>query len=219
MCIKCIVCEIKDSFEKEFSMAQKQWIKTQNSAGFIGQVGGWDLNHHKTACIISFWENENSLNLFMKNIHDKIFFNNSQSEYCNAIKVAYFDSVLKMEGKLDSLTEILNKGKMLRIADCIVRKEKSAHFIAVQKKIWIPGMKKSQGMLGGEFSQSTDNVLRYFVSTFWDSIQNHEKYVAQDLPKYKNKSNLNHDIIKIIGWKTRLVDSWKITKKQHLLAL
>jgi hypothetical protein len=65
MHIKWIVCEIKNSFEKEFSTAQEQWIETQNSVGFIGQVGGWDLNHNKTACIISFWKNRDSLNLFM----------------------------------------------------------------------------------------------------------------------------------------------------------
>jgi len=212
MYIKWIVCEVKDSFEKEFSIAQEQWIETQNSVGFIGQVGGWDLNHHKTACIISFWKNENALNLFMKNIHDKIFFNNSQSKYYNSIKVAYFNSVLKMVGKFDSLTDILNNGKVLRIADCIVREEKTAHFEAIQKKVWIPGMKKSQGMLGGEFSKSTANASGYLVSTFWDSIQNHEKYVKENLPKYKNESNLNHDIIKIIGRNIRLVDSWKITK-------
>ncbi len=213
MFIKWIVCEIKDSFKEEFSIAQKQWIETQNATGFMGQVGGWDLNHYKTACIISFWENENALNLFMKNIHDKIFFNNSQSEYCNTIKVSYFNTVLKMEGKLDSLTETLNNGKILRTADCMVRVENIAHFTTVQKKIWIPGMKKSEGMLGGEFSKSTENASRYFVSTFWDSIQNHEKYVTQELPNYKNESDVNNDIIKIIGRNILLVDSWKITKK------
>jgi heme-degrading monooxygenase HmoA len=213
MHIKWIVCEIKNSFEKEFLTAQEQWIETQNSVGFIGQVGGWDLNHNKTACIISFWKNRDSLNLFMKNIHDKIFFNNSQSKYYDSIKVAYFDSVLKMEGEFDSLIETLNNGKILRVADCIVKKEKTEHFEKVQKNIWIPGMKKSHGMLGGKFSKATDNTSRYLVSTFWDSIQNHEKYIEQELPKYKNESNMNNDIIRIVGRKILLVDSWKIIKK------
>jgi heme-degrading monooxygenase HmoA len=213
MHIKWIVCKVKDNFKKEFSIAQERWIETQNSIGFIGQVGGWDLNHNNTACIISFWENENSLNLFMKNIHDGLFYSSSQSEYYDSVNVTHFYSLLKMAGKFDSLTETLNYGKVLRIADCDVKKEKIEHFESVQKDIWIPGMKKSQGMLGGVFCKVKDNTSRYLVSTFWDSLQNHEKYLEQQLPKYINESDVNNDINKIIGRKILLVDSWNIIKK------
>ena len=146
MYIKWIVCEVKNNSEKEFSAAQEQWVETQNSDGFIGQVGGWDINNKNTACIISFWENENSLNLFMKNIHDKIFFMNNQSKYYNSIKVDHFNSLLNMEGKLNTLIDVLNNGKLLRIGDYFVKKEKNEHFETVQKNIWLPGMKKIKGM-------------------------------------------------------------------------
>ena len=79
MFIKWIVCEVKESFKKEFSIAQEQWIETKYSEDFIGQVGGFDLNNKNIACVISFWKNEHSLKLFMENTHDKVFHNNNQS--------------------------------------------------------------------------------------------------------------------------------------------
>ena len=208
-----MVCEVKNNSEKEFSVAQEQWIETKNSDGFIGQAGGWELNNKKTACIISFWENENSLNLFMKNIHDKIIFISNQSKYYNSIKVDHFNSVLNMEGKFNMLIDVLNNGKLLRIGDCFVKKEKNEHFEMVQKNIWLPGMKKIKGMLGGEFSKAVNNTSRYLISTFWDSVENHNNYTKHELPKFKIKSNVKDDIDQITGRQILLVDAWKIIKK------
>jgi len=212
MYIKWIVCRIKDHFEKEFSDAQEQWIETQNSVGFIGQVGGWDLNQNKTACIISFWENESSLIQFMKNIHDNIFFNNSQSKYYNSIEVAYFDSGIKMEGNFDSFIDILNTGKVLQIDDFVVKKEKSVHFETVKNNIWLPGIKQSKRLLGDDFPKVSDKISRYLVSTFWESLSNHEKQIKKQFPKYRNESDVNNDINKGITRTIQLVDSWKIIK-------
>lgn len=217
MYIKWIVCNVNKNFEKEFSTAQEQWIETQNSVDFIGQVGGFDLNNKKIACIISFWENESSLKLFMKNIHDKVFLNNNQSEFYNSIKVDYFNSVLKMDGKFDLLIDALNNGKLLRIADCLVKQEKVNHFELAQKEVWLPGMKNNQGMLGGVFSKDDKNASHYLVSTFWSSLENHRKYVETNLPKLKVKADVKNDIASIIGRQILLIDSWKVitTNCQH----
>ena len=212
MYIKWIVCEVKNNFKKEFSTAQEQWIETQNSVGFIGQVGGFDLKSKNIACIISFWENENSLKLFMKNIHDKIFLKNNQSEYYNSIRVDYFNSELKMEGEYDLLIDALNNSKFLRVADCLVKQEKTDHFDNVQKEVWLPEMKESKGMLGGVFSKNVNNTSHYLVSTFWSSSENHRKYVETNLQKLKIKSDVKNDIENVIGIQIILIDTWKIIK-------
>ena len=98
-------------------------------------------------------------------------------------------------------------------ADCFVKKEKNEHFEMVQKNIWLPGMKKIKGMLGGEFSKAVNNTSRYLISTFWDSVENHNNYTKHELPKFKIKSNVKDDIDQITGRQILLVDAWKIIKK------
>ncbi len=212
MYIKWIVCEVKDNLEKEFSIAQERWIETQNSIGFIGQVGGVDLNNKRMACIISFWENECSLKLFMLKTHDKIFFNNKQSEFYNSIKVDHFNLVLKMEGEFEFLIDALNHGKFLRIAECIVKQDKVSHFETMQKEIWLPEMKNNKGMLGGGFSKDVNDATHYLVSTFWSSLKNHKEYVETNLSELKIESDVNNDTESIIGRQIILIDAWKIIK-------
>ncbi len=213
MVIKWIVCDIKNKFKKEFSLAQEQWIETQNAIGFIGQVGGWDLENKKTACIISFWENEKSLKLFMKNIHDKIFFNNNQSEYYTSISVDYFNSLLEMEVQFNSLIDTLNNVKMLKVEVWKVKQEKIKYFEMVQKNIWFPKMKKVKGMSGGYYSKAVNDSSRYLVSTFWDDIGDYKSYIERELTGHKVNANIKNEINQKTERQILLVDSWKIIKK------
>lgn len=212
MYIKWIVCCIKKNFEKEFSLAQEKWIKMQETSGLIGQIGGWDLKDKNTACVISFWEDQKSLEYFMQNIHDKIFLENKQVEYYDSIEVGYFNSILSMEGECSSLVDIIKNAKLLRIADCFVKQNNIDDFEKVQNEIWLPGMKNSNGMLGGKFSQSNNNSSRYLVSTFWNSLENHDNYVENKLPKLKVLANVKSLINSITGRQIIIVDSWKVVK-------
>ena len=213
MVVKWIVCDVKNNFKKEFSFAQEQWMETQNASGFIGQIGGWDVENKKTACIISFWENEKSLKLFMKNIHDKIFFAINQSEYYNSIHVEYFNSLFKIEPESSSLIAVLNNVKLLRIEICKIKQEKIEHFEMIQKNIRLPQMKKVKGMLGDYYSKSASDSLRYLVSTFWKSIGDHKSYREQELQEHKVNVDTKNDIDQLTEKQILLVDSWKIIKK------
>jgi len=213
MYVKWIVCEIKKDYEKDFSLAQEQWICTKNATGFIGQVGGWDSENKKTACIISFWENEKSLKLFMKNIHDKIFFMNKQSEYYSSISVDHYNSLLKLKSKSFSLIDALKDAKFLSIEAVKVKQEKNEHFKRLQKNIWFPEMKKVRGNLGAYFSEEVDDSSRHLISTFWDSIGNLNNYLRQKQPELKVNSHINKYMEQITMRQIQLVDSWKIIKK------
>ena len=212
MYVKWIVCSIRKGLRKEFSNAQEKWIETQKAEGFVGQVGGWDINNENDACIISFWENRKSLEFFMRNIHDKIFYGNKQSEIYESISVVYFENILEIKGSSYSLTEAIKHGKLLSISDCSLNYRKADHFEKIQKAIWLPRIKKSNGMLGGLFSKTEIGIPRYLVSTFWDSIKNHNNYVKNKLPIFRAEIKVDKDIDIMIGKQVLLIDSWRIIK-------
>jgi heme-degrading monooxygenase HmoA len=207
MYIKWIVCNIPLSLKNDFSSAQEKWIKTKSAKGFIAQAGGWNINDETEACIISFWESEDALKYFMQNVHDQIVSDNKQNQLYSSITVDHFKNVQMMDGESSALKEPIKNAKLLRIADYRVKAE---HFEEVQEDIWRPNMRSAQGMLGGCFSESVNNINKYLVSTFWDSGENHDNYVNKILPGLREKADAANDLDTIIGKQILLVDSWKI---------
>jgi hypothetical protein len=43
-----------------FSIAQERWGNLKDVDGFLGQIGGWDVNDPFEAGILSFWKDSNS---------------------------------------------------------------------------------------------------------------------------------------------------------------
>ena len=212
MFIKWIVCEVKKGKKQEFSLAQEKWIKSAEADGFIAQAGGWNLKNKYEACIISFWNSKEQLENFMGNLHDKIFDKNKQSETYNSIAVNHFIGKLDIERREASLSDAIQIGKLLRVTDCYLNPGKNVPFEKVQKEIWIPGMKNSEGMLIGIFSKASKNNVGYLVTSFWNSVENHNYYVANMLPKFKERTGVTNDMESTTGRIIELVDSWKIIK-------
>lgn len=212
MYIKWMVCEVKEGKKQEFSLAQDTWVKTADAKGFIAQAGGWDLKNNSEACIISFWDSKNSLEHFMDDLHDTIFYKNKQADTYNWIAVSHFIDNLNIEGKSDILRNAIKTNKSLCIADCYLNSEKSVHFEKVMKEIWTPGMGRAEGIPGGIFSKSSNNNLRYLLSTFLDHMENNNNHLLNLLTVYGNKSVISDDITKMEERVIKLVDSWKIIK-------
>ncbi|MEE9430030.1 MAG: YdbC family protein [Melioribacteraceae bacterium] len=210
MYLKWIVCEVENEFKSAFSEAQEKWFETKKTKGFMGQIGGWNLQYPTEACILSFWEDKNSLNYFMENIHYEIFNNNKQEKTYKSIYVNYFNLKFNMPGSEIDFARRIKTATFLRIADCKVKPEKVNHFEEVQKSIWLPGMRKTKGMLGGEFSISEKEMSRYLVSTFWDSEKNHAQYVKNNLSILQNKSDVENDLLNITGKQILLENSWRV---------
>lgn len=212
MYIKWIVCEVSDDKKKSFSGAQEKWKGMADSNGFLAQVGGWDIDNQNVACVIAFWETKKDLDFFMDHIHNQIFHGNKQSDTYKSITIGHFLSRMEMQRESDSLTDAVRKGRFLRIADCLVKPDRREHFERVQNEIWIPGMKSSNGMLGGLFSENTSTNNHYLVSTFWDEEENHSKYVKTKLPDFQKKADIKSDLQNITGKKIRLMNSWKVIR-------
>lgn len=212
MYIKWIICRVKENERQNFSRAQEKWERTSGANGFIAQTGGWDLINKNEACIISFWKNKELYEIFMRDLHDEIINDNKQANTYNQIFVEYFTSIFIMEGAAGTLKEAIQKGNLLRIANCIVKPEKIKHFEIMQSEIWLPGMRVSKGMLGGMFSKNENNNLKYLVSTFWDNIQNHTNYSHNKLPHLQEESDAANDISEITGKQILIVNTWRVIK-------
>ncbi len=210
MYLKWIVCKVENEFKSVFSEAQEKWVETKKTKGFMGQIGGWNLHNPNEACILSFWNDKNSLHYFMENIHDKIFTNSKQEKTYKSIDIYYFNLKFNMPGSEIDFTRRIKTASILRIADCKVKQEKIDHFEHVQKSVWLPGMKKTEGMLGGEFSISEKEMSSYLVSTFWDTKHNYSNYVKNNLSILQNKSNVKNDLLSITGKLILLEYSWRV---------
>ena len=90
MYLKWIVCKVKENEKQNFSEAQGKWERTSEANGFIAQTGGWDLKNKNEACIISFWESKEFLEVFMKDLHNEIIKDNKQANTYSEIFVEYF---------------------------------------------------------------------------------------------------------------------------------
>ncbi|MEJ2196298.1 MAG: DUF4937 domain-containing protein [Ignavibacteriaceae bacterium] len=187
MYIKWINCNVSLHLKDKFSLAQEKWLRTKSAKGFVAQTGGWNSKDETEACIISFWENKYALQNFMTNFHDQIFIENNQDQFYSSIAVDHFNSNLTLEGEVE-------------------------HFEQMQKEIWQPGMKNAKGMLIGYCSKSTNNTNAYLITTFWDSQENHQKYVDNILHGLIEKADVINDLETIAGKQLFLVDSWKILK-------
>ncbi len=212
MYIKWIVCDVKENFRDEFSLAQEKWKAIKNINGFKGQAGGWNLEKTSEACIISFWKDKKSLTYFMEYIHDDIFHDNKQDKTFQSIRIKYFDSKFDLLGRAKDLTETLENAEILRIAESLVIPENSEHFEEVQQLLWIPEMRKAKGMLGGVFSLAEKESNRYLVSTFWDNLEDHQTYARDKVPILREKAGVANDLITMDGKEILLVNTWKVLK-------
>lgn len=209
MLIKWILCNVPEKKKALFSQAQKQWDALKSLDGFLGQIGGWDINNSLKAGIISFWRDRGSYQLFMDHKHDEIFAANKQKNTYDSISVEIYEKKIDINGQ--DITRFLGKGKIIRIASCIVQDEKEEYFELMQKEIWNKGMSKSNGMLAGVFCKGEkNNRNKYLVVSLWKNEISHQKYVENTLPTLIEQSKTKEDLIQISGALIKVEEAWSI---------
>ena len=190
MFIKWNICKVENHEKHGFSFAQEKWSEMIKSKDFIAQAGGWDLNNKNEACIISFWENKESLDNFMKNTHDTIFNNTKQVETYSSIEVKYFDSFIENRDNYELLKEGIYGAKFLNVKTLKASKDEFESF----KKTKI---NHSTVIIRKELKETESNNFEYLISTFCKRFEN-------------NNSHLQPNINQILERQILLVDSWKI---------
>jgi quinol monooxygenase YgiN len=210
MFIKWITCEVTLEDKPKFSKAQEKWSATSEVSGFLGQIGGWDERNLTSACILSFWKDQESYALFMMETHDPIEKYSRQNLLYNMLVVDFFNPLSSISENTSNLNALLNSSKHLRVADCTVKSHRISHFKEVQTSVWIPSMKKAEGMLGGHFSLDDNNNSRFMISTLWDSSFIHDKYRTEQLPALYTKTEVMNDLEEITDWSVMLEPSWLV---------
>ncbi|MBY6035973.1 YdbC family protein [Fictibacillus nanhaiensis] len=206
MLIKWINCEVPEHKRIAFSYAQEQWKLLSNIDGFLGQVGGWDIDRPSKAGIISFWRDLPSYQFFMDFKHDRIFNENNQKNTYDSISVEIFEK--KFNCNENNVIQMLKYTKMMRIGLCIVKKDRRKHFEDMQKEIWNEGMSAHQDMLAGVFCEN--NQQNNLVVSLWRNKNSHQNYMDHTLPYLMKLSNVKDDVIEIQGSVLKLNETWSV---------
>jgi diacylglycerol kinase len=122
MFIKRIICQVDQDQKKAFSKAQEQWANIRNTKGFMGQIGGWQVKNEPTAMIMSFWENSNTYEFFMKHIHDTITLQNKQNAYYNTITTSFYEGLQTTLEDKNNFKNSLIHAKVLKTTDIFLKK-------------------------------------------------------------------------------------------------
>jgi heme-degrading monooxygenase HmoA len=207
---KWIVCEVAEEKEDRFSHAQEQWSEIAGLDGFLGQVGGWDARTPGRACIAALWADPKQYRAFMAGPHEDVVRESSQAATYDAIAVALFDVIGVMPGRCDSLNRALALGAVLRVADCAVRDDRREHLVEVQRSVWMPGMARADGMLGGVFGRVRGADARYLVATLWQDKEAHARYVAECLPRLRAEAEVERDVERLEGHLVHLEPPWRV---------
>ncbi|MED3993149.1 hypothetical protein P4647_00285 [Peribacillus frigoritolerans] len=95
-----------------------------------------------------------------------------------------FESISNM-GRTD-ITDIVDKGKLLRVAECSVENVKRDRFEQVLKDAGNRGM--IPGMLSGAFGKRQNG--RYMAASLWDNEDSHQRYADKELPALIKESGV-----------------------------
>ncbi|MDX8366256.1 YdbC family protein [Cytobacillus sp. IB215665] len=206
MLIKWIVCNVPLHKKRQFSIAQEQWRSLQNIDGFLGQIGGWDINTPTKACIIAFWKNHSSYKLFMKNKHDAIIEGNDQMNEYDSIKVEIFENNLNVLNF--NISEVLQKATFLHVEKDPCTKEKQNHFEQSQNSLCDIKMNEYKDMLGWMFS---NNHYSYLIASLWNNKEVDHTYIKNLLPKFNEKLTIKEHISQMNENLVQLDRNWLVT--------
>jgi heme-degrading monooxygenase HmoA len=199
--VKWITCSVGESDRERFSVAQRCWSELAGEPGLIAQAGGWDAG---LACILGCWTDRPAYAAFMSDRHDDIAMRSGQAGTYTSIDVATGESVLDIPGRAAGVAD----AALLRVADCRLREGRQEHFTRVQRDVWIPAMTVADGMLGGLFSRLGED--RYLVTTWWSSVQAHQRYATTDVPELRRRAAVDEDIAQLRGHALVLEPEWSV---------
>lgn len=176
MWLKWIRCSVEKNNREAFCDSQQQWSAIRGEAGLVGQFGGWDTLEPNNAGIVGLWQNQKSLEAFMTpgGTHDRIYAATGQEGLLQSVQTNVYHELFPMPGALPSLRAAARESTFMRVAQFRVSSEKYPLLLRAQRQIWIPALRKVEGMLGGSFG--TDGTDGFLVVTMWRDADLHEAY-------------------------------------------
>ncbi|MFJ8260625.1 YdbC family protein [Rummeliibacillus sp. NPDC094406] len=214
MIIKSIFCKVNEGMKLEFSQHQLEWQTIHKADGFLGQIGGWSLKDPLKACIFSFWQDLESYQNFMEEIHDRIFIASGQKETYHSISVDLFQVEFGIPGPSSYILSTLEDCKFIRTTSSHFKEKNLHHFIEMQRNVWNSGIEKPTGLLGGEIAFSLKNKLHILVFTGWNN-QTHQNYLIDVFPDLKKVASPEQDILKEEDEQFVVENSWRVNPNSN----
>jgi heme-degrading monooxygenase HmoA len=210
MIVKWIVCKVDEERRGAFSRAQEMWRELTGVDGFLGQVGGWEIRDPHLACIAGFWRDRKSYDRFMSDRHDAIFKQSRQEETYRSIRVSLSSRILDMPGCAKTFRQALRDARLLRVAECTVHPGREEHFLRSQETVWLPAMRKADGMLGGVFTLDVKSTKLYRVLTLWTDESSHRHWSDTQVRRLTEQAGTGNDAENITGRAVLLEPGWRV---------
>ncbi len=210
MLVKLFRCTVDQ--REAFARGQAAWRGLVGLPGFVAQCGGWTRPGPDRAVIVGFWNDRASYDRFMAADHDRIYTDADQSGTYHDPTAVLAGVVHLMPGSAEKITEAVGRAGLLRVADCRVKPGCEAHFLDVQRGVWLPGMREAPGMLGGVFARGLDDPLRYLVLTLWASEADHDAYSRDRLGPLRGRARPEADVEALEGASVRLEPAWCVVE-------
>lgn len=156
------------------------------------------------AGILSVWKDLLCYRRFMQHQHDEIFAKSDQGSNVYKYFCRYIREVSNI-GTTD-ITGFVDKGKLLRVAECSVENVKRARFEQVLKDAGNRGMKP--GMLKGAFGKRQNG--KYLTASLWDNEDSHQRYADKELPALINESGVKDSTQRISVSLIELHPKWAV---------
>lgn len=183
MIIKWVVYSISVSERRSFANQQRKWKQYANVPGFLGRLGGWNLENPIEASTFTFWKDIESYQSFLQTRkEDQQMDQKSQWSILDT-------QIYQKQGDISGLTphptfaSIAECGHLLKVGDCRVRPGNRERFIHMQQSVWNLGMANTPGMTSGLFGESTQDTNRFIILTRWKNESEYQAYEEHILPK------------------------------------
>lgn len=210
MIVKLIRCDVLEHRRDDFASGQRAWRILAALEGFLGQSGGWALGGSNEAVIVALWKDQSAYDRFMRDHHDAILSAIGQRGTYQGGSVSIWHRLLDMPGCVARISDAISQAEVIRIAQCTVKDGRNAHFEAVQRDIWNPGMATAGGMLGGAFSREPDNSKEYLVCTFWRTAADHSAYRNEIFASLRERAKVDDDCESVERTLVDIEPTWRV---------
>jgi heme-degrading monooxygenase HmoA len=209
--LKYILCRTASDDKPAFSAGQEHWSQLSGFPGFCGQAGGWAIHDQDLAVILGMWEDSESIDRFMAELHDQCFDHSGQRNLIREIEVTAWSRVIEADAGFAGIAEAETQGGVLRIADCMLLDgmHRREHFIRMQSEIWNPAMKDS-GVLGSSTWTAANNPKRFLITSLWKSEEHLRSWLDGKFHQAWAEADVEDDCEAVSGKLVNLEYSWRV---------
>jgi hypothetical protein len=122
MLAKMMTCHVHDNQKDMFSYKQQHWASLAHVDGFIGQLGGWNIDQPTEAFVLGLWDNEETYQDFMKHTHDSIFYKSSQEDTYHHLDVEISKQPQPIGGRYNFFRSSAFESRYLMVTTCKLHK-------------------------------------------------------------------------------------------------